>query len=76
METGVKVRDDINRYHMRHKVAIIGQYIVLIGSFNWTKQADEKSNEELLVIRSAKLAKVFEKEFQRIRVIKREVCRI
>jgi len=70
-KAGVQVREDTNRYYMHHKVAIIDGYIVLIGSFNWTSSADEKNNENLLVIRSAELAKVFEKEFQRIWAIGR-----
>jgi len=68
---GVQVKNDTNRYYMHHKVAIIDEYIVLIGSSNWTSSADDKNNENLLVIRSAELAKVFEKEFQRIWAIGR-----
>ena len=63
---GVQVRNDTNQDLTHHKVAIIDDQIVLIGSFNWTDSAQNDNNENLLVIRSAELAAAIEREFQRI----------
>lgn len=40
-----------------NKIIIIDSQVVLTGSFNFTKQAEEKNAENLLVIRDSKLAK-------------------
>lgn len=49
-----------------HKFCVIDNREVLTGSYNWTVLADEKSYENLVVIRDKKLAKKFSKEFERI----------
>jgi phosphatidylserine/phosphatidylglycerophosphate/cardiolipin synthase-like enzyme len=42
-----------------NKIMIIDKEIVITGSFNFTKAAEEKNAENLLVIKSKKLAKVY-----------------
>jgi phosphatidylserine/phosphatidylglycerophosphate/cardiolipin synthase-like enzyme len=36
------------------------------GSFNWSSQAEERNNENLLIIIDKELAELYEKEFQKI----------
>lgn len=62
----VLVRNDTNSKLMHHKVAMIDRYIILTGSFNWSASAEERNNENLMVIRSENLATTFEEEFQKI----------
>lgn len=64
--TGIHVRNDTNSGLMHHKVAVIDGYIILTGSFNWSASAEERNNENLMVIRSENLATTFEEEIQRI----------
>ena len=47
-----------------NKIMIIDGTTVLIGSFNFTKAADQKNAENLLVIRDDKVAAKFEENWQ------------
>jgi phosphatidylserine/phosphatidylglycerophosphate/cardiolipin synthase-like enzyme len=49
-----------DRHAIAHnKVMIIDREIVITGSFNFTKAAEEKNAENLLIIRNKDLAKVY-----------------
>ena len=63
---GVPVRNDTNPGLMHNKVMIIDGKIVLTGSFNWSVSAEKKNNENLIVIRSLYVARVYEEEFDKI----------
>jgi len=63
---GVPVKNDTNSALMHDKIAIVDGNIVLTGSYNWSSTAEERNNENLLVIRDPTLAQRFEAEFQRI----------
>lgn len=60
---GVQVANDTNPSYMHNKFAIIDGYVVLTGSFNWSESADEKNNENLIVIISKDLAYRYTQEF-------------
>ncbi|MBO3801876.1 MAG: phospholipase D family protein [Thermoproteota archaeon] len=62
----VQVANDTNPYYMHNKFAIIDGYIVLTGSFNWSTSADEKNNENLIIIFDKDLASKYTQEFWRI----------
>ncbi len=49
------------RYH--NKFAVIDRKLVVTGSFNWTQQADLENYENLLLLRSEKLAETFQEKF-------------
>jgi len=66
LQAGVDVKLDGNPYTMHHKVAIIDGKIVIIGSYNWTWSAENKNDENVVVLMSTSLAESYEKEFQRI----------
>ena len=61
---GIPVRNDTNTKLMHHKVMIIDGMIVLTGSFNWSKSAQEYNNENLIIIQSTYIAAFYEEEFQ------------
>lgn len=42
-----------------NKIIIIDRQIVITGSFNFTKAAEEKNAENLLIIRSKKLSDIY-----------------
>jgi len=63
---GIAVRNDTNSGYMHDKVMIIDGVIVLTGSFNWSAHAEEKNNENLIIIKSLYVAGVYEGEFEKI----------
>ncbi len=63
---GIDVRLDSNSALMHDKVAIIDGHILLTGSFNWSTQANERNNENLVVLDNASWAAAFEIQFQTI----------
>jgi len=56
---GVPVKIDTTRGIAHNKVMIIDDEIVITGSFNFTKRAEEKNAENLLIIHDRKLAEKY-----------------
>jgi phosphatidylserine/phosphatidylglycerophosphate/cardiolipin synthase-like enzyme len=63
---GLDVWQDGNPYLMHHKVFIIDQRTVIVGSFNFSKNAAEENDENLLIIDDPVLAQQFLAEFGRV----------
>lgn len=63
---GISVRNDTNPDYMHNKVAIIDDIIVLTGSYNWSSSAENSNNENLIIIKSADVAREYETVFYRI----------
>jgi phosphatidylserine/phosphatidylglycerophosphate/cardiolipin synthase-like enzyme len=66
-EAGAEVYQDGNPYIMHHKVIVIDERTVLVGSFNFTANADRNNDENLLIIDDAGLARRYLEEFERLR---------
>ena len=60
------VRQDGNPSFMHHKVIIIDNHIVITGSLNFTDNADQQNNENVIIIDNADIAKLYTAEFQRV----------
>lgn len=60
---GVEVREDQSPFHMHHKFAVFDGRTVLTGSYNWTRGAAEKNQENLVVTDDARLVGPFGREF-------------
>jgi phosphatidylserine/phosphatidylglycerophosphate/cardiolipin synthase-like enzyme len=60
---GVQVKIDATRGIAHNKVMIIDGEIVITGSFNFTKRAEEKNAENLLIIHDRKLAEKYAKNW-------------
>jgi phosphatidylserine/phosphatidylglycerophosphate/cardiolipin synthase-like enzyme len=63
---GVEVRLDANPDLMHHKFMVIDGEIVVTGSYNWSAAAEERNDENLVVIRDREVAGAYEREFERI----------
>ena len=63
---GIDVRNDTNPRLMHDKVMIIDGIIVITGSYNYSRSAEEYNNENLIVILSDRVASMYEEEFQKI----------
>lgn len=65
LNRGFDVRLDGNSSStFHHKVIIIDGEIVIFGSFNFSKNADESNDENLLIIYDKSLALAFEEQYQ------------
>jgi phosphatidylserine/phosphatidylglycerophosphate/cardiolipin synthase-like enzyme len=62
---GMPVRQDGNPATFHHKVIIVDQRWVVTGSFNFSDNADESNNENLIIIDNPEMAKLFLQEFER-----------
>lgn len=63
---GVKVYISPNsRGKMHHKVIVIDDETVITGSYNFSENAEKGNDENIVIIKNADLAKLFNKEFKR-----------
>ena len=64
----MKVRTDDNpTFHMHNKFVIVDDLYLITGSFNWTKNASTRNDENLIVLEGENLAALYDKYiFQRI----------
>jgi len=51
---------------MHNKFAVIDGKVVITGSYNWTTSAEKWNYENLLIIPSARVAELFDREFNRL----------
>lgn len=63
---GADVRTDGNSKILHHKVFVIDGKTVVTGSFNFSESADEKNDENLLIIEDPEIAKQYLAEFERV----------
>jgi phosphatidylserine/phosphatidylglycerophosphate/cardiolipin synthase-like enzyme len=68
---GLPVKVDKNRYNMHHKVIIIDNYRVITGSYNFSKNASMRNDENILIIDNADAAELYTEEFNRLYYLKR-----
>lgn len=59
----LQVRQDGNPRIMHHKVIIIDGEIVIFGSFNFSRNANEVNDENIVIVHDAEFASYFEEEF-------------
>jgi phosphatidylserine/phosphatidylglycerophosphate/cardiolipin synthase-like enzyme len=57
---------DGNPYLMHHKFMVVDGEYVAFGSYNWSLAAEERNDEDLVVVRDRALAQLFEREFRRL----------
>ncbi|MEQ8854238.1 phospholipase D-like domain-containing protein [Gimesia sp.] len=63
---GIPVRIDRSQYHMHHKFALFDSKYVLTGSYNWTRSASEKNEENFIITSDPALLFRFESEFEKL----------
>ncbi len=66
VEPRMDVRLDGNPYMMHHKVIIVDDEMVILGSFNFSESADTMNDENVLFIHDRGIAALFRAEFRRI----------
>jgi len=60
------VRIDGNAGQMHHKVFIIDEKIVVLGSYNFSQSAEERNDENIIIVYDAAIAEQFMLEFERV----------
>ena len=65
-EEGVDVCQDGSPEKMHHKLILVDGEIVITGSYNLTESAEKENDENLLIIHNARMAEIFQAEFERI----------
>jgi len=65
-DAGLNVRLDGNPRNMHHKIIIIDESIVILGSYNFSRSAEERNDENTLIIHNADLAAQYLGEFERV----------
>ncbi len=63
---GLDLRIDANRNKMHHKVILIDGEIVVTGSYNFSRNAEEKNDENVLILHSDEITQQYLLEFERI----------
>jgi len=63
VQKGIKVRISTNNYIMHHKFAIIDNRLLLTGSYNWTFSANNRNDENLMIIDDPEIIKIFQNQF-------------
>ena len=66
LEAGVRVKLDRNPALMHHKVMIVDWRIVVTGSYNWSWSAENRNDENLVILDDPRTASLYETEFQRV----------
>ncbi len=66
-ELGIPVIKDTNKWAMHHQVIIIDGDTVVMGSFNFSKNASRTNDENVLIIQgNADIARLYTEEWQRV----------
>ena len=67
-EAGIPVIIDTSSGTMHHKVIIIDDETVITGSYNFSKNAETRNSENLLIIKGNKeIARAYLDEFNRLK---------
>jgi hypothetical protein len=61
-----KLKDFSSTKNVHHKVFIIDESTVITGSYNPSESANERNDENIVIIRDANIANQFEAEFSRL----------
>ncbi|PWB71503.1 MAG: hypothetical protein C3F07_14065 [Anaerolineales bacterium] len=65
-QAGLDVRIDGIDGQMHHKVFIVDGKIVVFGSYNFSRSAEERNDENIIIVYNQQIAEQFMLEFQRI----------
>lgn len=63
VQKGIKTRISSNNYIMHHKFAIIDNRLLLTGSYNWTFSANNRNDENLMVMDDPQIIEIFQNQF-------------
>jgi phosphatidylserine/phosphatidylglycerophosphate/cardiolipin synthase-like enzyme len=62
----VPVKQDGNSGFLHHKVIVVDEQIVITGSLNFSTNAEESNDENVIIIDNAEIARLYLQEFERV----------
>jgi phosphatidylserine/phosphatidylglycerophosphate/cardiolipin synthase-like enzyme len=62
----VPVKQDGNPSFLHHKVIVVDERIVITGSMNFSTNAEESNDENVIIIDNAEIARLYIQEFERV----------
>jgi phosphatidylserine/phosphatidylglycerophosphate/cardiolipin synthase-like enzyme len=65
-QAGLDVRRDGIDGQMHHKVFIVDGNVVVLGSYNFSRAAEERNDENIIIVHNQKVAEFYLQEFQRV----------
>jgi len=65
-DSGIEAYRCANKALMHSKYAILDDEVVATCSYNWTRSAEQRNNENLVIIRSPDIARLYEENFQAV----------
>ena len=63
---GVPVRQDGNPSFLHHKLIVVDERIVITGSLNYSTNAEESNDENVIIIDNPEIAALYIQEFERV----------
>lgn len=66
LDEGLTIRIDEAASHMHHKFCIVDKAILLTGSYNWTKSAADRNQENILITYDPKSVRSYLREFDKL----------
>ena len=63
---GIQGKLDQSKANMHHKFCVVDGVILMTGSFNWTRQAVEKNQENLIITDDTVLIQAYNAEFDKL----------
>jgi|YNPBryantNP2012_1023418.scaffolds.fasta_scaffold15585_2 phosphatidylserine/phosphatidylglycerophosphate/cardiolipin synthase-like enzyme len=66
LDHGAQIWTDGNPYLLHHKVMIIDDHTVILGSYNFSNNAERNNDENLLIIHDPQVAAAFIAEYDRV----------
>lgn len=64
MDKGITTRFDRTPDHMHHKFCIVDGITLINGSFNWTRSASERNQENIVISQDVSLLAQFQQQFE------------
>jgi len=65
-KSGIEVRVDEPDHHMHHKFAVFDEARLVTGSYNWTRSAAERNQENVLISDDTRLVRPYREMFDRL----------
>jgi len=66
VQRGIKTRISTNNYIMHNKFAIIDNRLLLTGSYNWTFSANNRNDENLMIIDDPEIIALYQNQFEKL----------
>jgi phosphatidylserine/phosphatidylglycerophosphate/cardiolipin synthase-like enzyme len=63
-EAGIPVKFDNHVGLMHNKFVVVDKQILITGSYNWTKRAEEQNDENVVIIHDEEIAKLYADKFE------------